>query len=155
MKKYLNIIAALFLAVVCSSCLERNLEELDTYDGKEITSIAGVYYRYYDSGIIDASGEQAVKQVSLSVSNTQIDVEAGTCSLDVAVPTNFPASEAGKVNARELVVIVNISTAAIIRPIDGAPAFGTPGDWSKPNRYLIKAADGGQQEWTVSLTLKQ
>lgn len=155
MKKYLKIITALFLAVICSSCLEKNLEELDTYDGKEITSIVGVYHRYYDSDVIDASGEQAVKQVSLSVSDTQIDAKGGTCNFNVSVPTNFPASETGKVKTQALVVIVNISTAAIIEPIDGAPAFGAPGDWSKPNRYRIKAANGDLQEWTVSLTLGQ
>ena len=39
MKKYFNIIVILFLAICCSSCLDANLEELDTYEGKEITGI--------------------------------------------------------------------------------------------------------------------
>jgi len=51
-------------------------------------------------------------------------------------------------------VIVNISTAAIVSPIEGAPQFGKPGDWSKPNRYKVKAANGDEQIWTVSLTFK-
>ena len=34
MKKYFNIIVILFLAICCSSCLDANLEELDTYEGK-------------------------------------------------------------------------------------------------------------------------
>ena len=32
MKKYFNIIVILFLAICCSSCLDANLEELDTYE---------------------------------------------------------------------------------------------------------------------------
>lgn len=42
MKKYFNIITILFLAICCSSCLDANLEELNTYEGKEITGVVGV-----------------------------------------------------------------------------------------------------------------
>lgn len=155
MKKYFNIIAILFLAICCCSCLDANLEELETFDGKEITGIVGVYHRYYDDSYIHGgSGEQAVKQANLSVADIQIDKEAGTCTFSVSVPGNFPKDEVGKVSNQALVVIVNISTAAIISPIDGAPTLGKAGDWSKPNRYKVKAANGDEQIWTISLTLK-
>ena len=114
-----------------------------------------VCHRYYDDSYIhNGSGEQAVKQANLSVANVQIDKEAGTCTFSVSIPSNFPKDEAGKVRSQALAVIVNISTAAIISPIEGAPQFGKPGDWSKPNRYKVKAANGDEQIWTVSLTLK-
>lgn len=77
MKKYFNIIVILFLAICCSSCLDANLEELDTYEGKEITGVVGVYHRYYDDSYIhNGSGEQAVKQANLSVADILIDKEA-------------------------------------------------------------------------------
>ena len=38
MKKFFNIIAALLLAVVSTSCLDSGLEELDTYKDCDITS---------------------------------------------------------------------------------------------------------------------
>ncbi|MDE7236705.1 MAG: hypothetical protein K2N66_02660, partial [Paramuribaculum sp.] len=53
----------------------------------------------------------------------------------------------------ELVVVLNISTAAVIEPLDGAPALGVPGDWSKPNKYQITAANGKKKVWTVTLEL--
>ena len=155
MKKYFNIIVILFLAICCSSCLDANLEELDTYEGKEISGVVGVYHRYYDDSYIhNGSGEQAVKQANLSVADILIDKEGGTCTFSVSVPGNFPKGEAEKVSSQALVVIVNISTAAIVSPIEGAPQFGKPGDWSKPNRYKVKAANGDEQIWTVSLTFK-
>ena len=47
---------------------------------------------------------------------------------------------------------VTVSSAARITPLSGAPAFGQPGDWSKPNKYLVTAADGSQKEWTIQVT---
>lgn len=156
MKKYIKIaINAILLIITCTSCLENGLDDLDTYTGKEITSIVGTYHRYYSSDIIDASGEQAVKQIALSISNTNIDTKIGTCTFDVAIPTNFPEAESDKVSAQNLVVILNISTASVIEPIGGAPKLGAPGDWSKPNQYRITAANGSKQDWTITLTLNK
>lgn len=45
MKKFLNIFAALLLAVVTTSCLEHDLEELDVYSGCDITG-KELYWRY-------------------------------------------------------------------------------------------------------------
>lgn len=152
--KYLKFFMMTLVVMVCTSCLENNLEELKTYTGNEITSIQGVYYRYYSSDIIDASGEQAVKQVSLNVSNTQKDAEAGTLNFNVSLPTNFPEEEKANVNAGNLVVVFNISTAAVIEPIGSSPKLGTPGDWSKPNEYRVKAADGNKKVWTVTMNFQ-
>ena len=38
MKKFLNILAAMLLAVVSTSCLDSNLEELDLYSGCDVTN---------------------------------------------------------------------------------------------------------------------
>lgn len=42
MKKIFNIITILLLTVFTTSCLDSNLEDLDTYKGKDIIGIAGV-----------------------------------------------------------------------------------------------------------------
>lgn len=152
--KYLNFFMMTLVAMVCTSCLESNLEELETYTGNEITSVQGVYYRYYSSDIINASGEQAVKQVSLSVSNIQKNVEAGTLNFNVSLPTNFPEEEKNNVNVGNLVVVFNISTAAVVEPLDNSPKLGTPGDWSKPNKYKVKAADGDEKIWTATMNFR-
>ena len=65
MKKYLYLIAAMFVAVLSTSCLESGLEDLDEYSGCDITN-GNVLWRWYAGGNIPASGEQQVKQVQLA-----------------------------------------------------------------------------------------
>lgn len=152
--KHLKFFMMSLVVLVCTSCLENNLEELKTYTGNEITSIQGVYYRYYSSDIIEASGESAVKQVSLNVSDSQKDIEKGFLNFTVSLPTNFPEEEKNDINSSNLVVVLNISTAALIEPVGDAPKLGTPGNWSKPNEYKVIAADGNEKIWTVTMNFK-
>lgn len=150
MKKIFNIITILLLTVFTTSCLDSNLEDLDTYKGKDIIGIAGVYHRYYGSQTIPGSGEQQVLQSALSYDNFQADAETGTSSFECKLPSNFPAEERPKFTTSNVVVSLNISTAAMIQPIDGAAVLGKPGDWSKPNKYEITAADGSKKVWTIT-----
>lgn len=152
MKKILNILMLLFAAVAMTSCLEHNLEELDTYEGHAVTGVAGVYYRYYGTDKIPGSGEVQVKQITLAYGNFKADEETGVCEFACKLPSNFPESEKANFSLSNVVVALNISTAAVIKPIDGAPALGKPGDWSKPNKYEVTAANGKKQVWTCTLT---
>lgn len=143
-----------FLTVVLfSSCLNHDLEELPTYDGNDITSVVSVYHRYYSNTTIPISNAKKVLQKQLQVTSSNIDKKNKTVSIQVKIPTNFPKEEVDKVNKNNLVVILGISTAAIIAPAPDAPKLGVPGDWSKPNKYVVKAANGSTSEWTVTLTL--
>ena len=146
MKKYLYLIAAMFMAVLSTSCLESGLDELDEYSGCDITN-GNVYWRYYGDGKIPASGEQQVKQVYLAASRTQ-DVE--NCVYTIRYVTgNIPEAERGNFTESKAVVAVTISTAATIKPINGAPKLGVPGDWTKDNQYEVTAADGTKKTWTI------
>lgn len=153
MKQFVNIFIVISMTLLCSSCLTKNLEELETYTGNEITGVQGVYYRYYSTETIPASGEPVVRQVSLTVSDAQQNIENGTLDFTVSLPTNFPEAEKGNVSASELVVVVNISTAALIKPVGDAPTLGTPGDWSKSNQYKVTAANGDEKIWTLTMNL--
>lgn len=152
MKKYAYLIL-IWTTLLCVSCLDKNLEELETYVGNEITGIQGVYYRYYSAETIPGSGEQVIKQAPLTVSNPQLNVENGTLDFTVSLPSNFPEEEKENVSVNELVVILNISTASLIEPVGNAPILGIPGDWSKPNQYKVTAANGDEKVWTLSLHL--
>lgn len=146
MKKYFYLIAALFVAVLSTSCLESGLEELDEYSGCDITN-GNVYWRYYGDGNIPASGEQQVKQVYLAASRTQ-DVE--NCVYTIRYVTgNIPEAERPNFTESKAVVAVTISTAATIKPIGDAPKLGVPGDWTKDNQYEVTAADGTKKVWTI------
>ena len=57
------------------------------------------------------------------------------------------------VNINNIVVAVDISTASVMQPVEGAPKLGVPADWSSPHKYLVKAANGQTKVWTISVTL--
>ena len=80
-------------------------------------------------------------------------IENGTCDITVTIPSNFPAADLDNISASELVVAVSISTAAIISPMGGSPALGTPADWSVPHKYMVEAADKSKKEWTITVDL--
>lgn len=140
------------MALSCTSCLESNFEELDTYDGNDITA-GYAWYRYKGDNKLNASGEQQVIQKQLQRTGQVIDNEAATCALQFKVPTNFSDAEKNGVNINNIVVAVEISTAAVMTPVEGSPKLGVPADWSTPHKYSVKAADGKTKIWTVSVTL--
>ena len=156
--KNIKIAIALLVGFFSVSCLNHGLEDLETYTGNDIESVPGIYFRYYSEDVHPSNGEQIVKQAALTVSNTEIDAEAGTVVCTVGIPSGFPQDQLYNVSLgyapgdkKSVIVTLRISTAATIKPLDGAPELGTPGDWSTPNRYLVTAANGDTKEWTVSL----
>lgn len=151
--KILKFIIAMFvMALSCTSCLESNFEELDTYDGNDITA-GYAWYRYKGDNKINASGEQQVIQKQLQRTGQVIDNDEATCALQFKVPTNFSEAEKNGVNINNIVVAVDISTAAVMSPVEGSPKLGVPADWSTPHKYSVKAADGKTKIWTISVTL--
>lgn len=151
MKKFLNILAAMLLAVISTSCLTHDLEELEVFSDKDITGVQGVYWRYFGTEKIPGSGEVQVKQVRIPSGRFESDTEAGVCSFVYKVE-NLPQEQVSEFTVKKLVVVLNISTAALIEPVEGSPKLGVPGDWSKPNKYKVTAADGTNKIWTVSVS---
>ena len=159
--KIYKMIAVVAAALCLTSCLERHLEDLPTYTGNDIESVAGVIYRFYTGNVIEASGEEEIAQYVMG-SNASVDKDAATVEVTVSIPSNLPAEQREKVSLsykrgdrQGLGLIVNLSAAAIIYPLDGAPVLGAPGDWSKPNRYEVMAADGSKKIWTITMKLNK
>lgn len=152
MKRALNVLVLLCLLCGMTSCLKSNLDELETYGGANITSVSRVEYRYISDEIAPSSGQNVVKYVTLEYSGSTVDMENATVTIPVKLPANFPESELGKVSASNLVVVVTLSTAARIEPVNGAPVLGKPGDWSMPNEYKVTAANGTSRIWTIKVT---
>lgn len=155
MRKFIAFVICVVMMCGFTGCLSRDLEELDTYNGADITSIEGVYYRYTTDKTMNVSGEPQVKQVSLKMVSPVINAEAGTVTVNVQPNVNFPADQLSKLTAENLVVCLNISVASIIRPVDGSVRLGVPGNWSKPNTYEITAADKTKKLWTVTVNLSK
>ena len=146
MKKFLNILAAMLLAVVSTSCLEHDLEELDLHSGCDVTN-GNVYYRYISDEVHPGTGANKVKQIYLAAARTQ-DLE--NCVYTIRyVTTNIPEAQRGNFKESEAVVEVTISTAATIKPIGDAPKLGVPGDWTADHQYEVTAADGTKKTWTI------
>lgn len=149
-----RIIYSLLLTVMMisfSSCLTSGLDELPVYEDADITSVSAVTYRYISDEKSPASGQNIVKNVNITYTS-DIDPEAAMVKIAVTTPANFPEGELTNLSKKSnIVVVVSLSTAARITPLDGAPALGTPADWSKPYKYVVTAADGKQKEWTIRL----
>lgn len=154
MKKLLNILTAMLLAFFSTSCLTSNLDDLEEFEDANITGIQGCYWRYYGSETHPGSQDVEIKQVRIASGNWTITKESETnpeANFDIQFSQNFPKAERPKFNTNQLVVVFNISQGAVIKPIEGSATLGVPGDWSKPNKYEVTAANGTKKIWTVSL----
>ena len=151
MKKFLNIFAALLLAVVSTSCLKHDLEELDVYSGCDITRV-DCAYRWKTGEIHPGTQSEKVNQGYVSAySRTYVtdesDPSRGVCTIRYS-KTNIP-EQYRSVAETEMVVYVTISTAATMKPINGAPALGIPADWTADHEYEVTAADGTKKIWKI------
>ena len=143
--KYVKLFLLMLVAsLALTSCLESGLEDLDTYEGNDITA-GFAYYRY-----IDAS-----KTMVVSGENAEIDPATGTCTLTFKVPSNFTAAERADVNVGKLVVTAQISSAAVMNPVGDAPRLGVPADWTSAHQYKVTAANGASKIWTINIVLNK
>lgn len=150
MKKVVYNLLLMMTMISLSSCLTGGLDELDVYDGADITSVNTVRYRYITEDKSPASGENMVKEVEL-IYSSDIDMDAAHVKISVSVPDNFPASELSNLSKSNLLIAVGLSTAARLNPDNGSPQLGVPGDWSKPNSYTVQAANGDKKKWTIEV----
>lgn len=152
MRKIIYFLMAVLAAASLSSCLKHDLEDLDVFKECDITGVQGVYWRYYGTEKIPGSDQVQVKQVRIPSGNFRADNEAGTCEFAYQLNHQFPADQKSEFTPKKLVVILNISSAAKIEPMEGAPVLGKPGDWSKVNKYKVTGADGSTKVWTITAT---
>ena len=151
MIKFFNIFAALLLADVSTYCMKHDLEELDVYSGCDITRV-DCAYRWKTGEIHPGTQSGKVNQVYVSAySRTYVtdesDPSRGVCTIRYS-KTNIP-EQYRSVAETEMVVYVTISTAATMKPINGAPALGIPADWTADHEYEVTAADGTKKIWKI------
>lgn len=148
--KYIFMMA---LVLLCSSCLKGNLEDLPEFEEADIVDVK-FDFRYKDLSDVWIDGEPIVKVVPLIVENKNINSDAGTISCTLTVPESngsFTEEIRSSVSLANLVGKFNLSTAATIKPLEGSPVLGTPGDFSKPCRYRVKAANGVEKDWEIEV----
>ena len=147
----------LMLLLMCmpliASCSK---EDLPAYEEAEITKV-GAYHRFY-SGDKDAlTGENIVAEKELDRTN-DIDSDNGIATAVFTIPAaggKFTEAERAIASLNNLVVYVNISSAARVTPLDGSPKFGVPADWTQEHKYSVMAADGTKKIWTIKVSLNK
>lgn len=154
MKKIFNIVTIFLLTLLGTSCLKDNLSGKYNSTHAEMTDFR-LFYKYQDT-TIDQQGTKnevmriAIKAVQLN-STMKVDSAAGTLQITPTLPSDFPQKYRRKVSLTRLWGVAYISSAAIIAPLNGSPALGTPGDYSKPVTYEITSPAGNRKTWTVTV----
>ena len=149
MKKVIYNLFFVCLVFSLSSCLKSGLEDLPEYEDANITTVSGVFHRYYSDEIEPSTGQPRIKDAGLTVGNSRISNDDCTVKMTLTLPGDFPESEKSKLSLNKIVMIVGLSSAARISPIGDSPRLGVPGDWSKENKYEVIAADGSKKVWTI------
>ncbi|ADV44862.1 DUF5018-related domain-containing protein [Bacteroides helcogenes] len=143
---YLTIL--LMLPLMLTSCIKSGLEDIEVFHDADITSIRGLYY-YYDTEV-SPTGSQLFDWGNISRADVTIDKDAATIVVGKATPA---AANVNQFDAKKVVMMLNISTAATIEPVEGSSALGVESDWTagKANKYKVTAADGTVKIWTVTI----
>ncbi|WP_455592259.1 DUF5018-related domain-containing protein [Bacteroides sp.] len=155
MKKY-SYLFFIFILTTLTSCLKSGLENLPEFEDNDITAVRKVEYRFKGTTSSGVSGEAYLVYQALG-HKEQLDTEAKTLNIQVTVPkaddaSEFTTAKRNECTVNNIAIMVSIETAARLTPIGDSPKLGVPGDWSKPNKYLITAANGNTAEWTITVT---
>lgn len=140
----------MMLSVVClSSCLKKGIDEdLPTYSNCEITNA------YFEYRTVNTDNELSNK-ASITILNPGDVIDSNsatvTCTIKVPESLTYPAT-LDDITLSNIVGFFDISTAATIEPIGDAPTLGAIEDWSDCSfKYLVKAADGTEKIWTITI----
>lgn len=145
MKNIVRFALCTLFVITFSSCLKMGLDDLPTSDKAEITNVK-FEYRWWDE-----AAEQ-LRVVELTANNEIADHTISCTIIVPAVTDKFTSEIREKVSLANIVCLTDISAGASIRPLNGAPALGTPGDFSgKEFSYLVIAADGSDIEWKINI----
>lgn len=145
MKLY-NIVCLFILMSFMTSCLTSGLDDLPEYDEAMISNFK-FEYRWFD----DVQNKMCVEQMLV---DTKVDNNNFTVTCDINVPTTdneFPEEIRENVSLSNLVGYCEISTAAIIAPLENAPKLGQIQnfDQNEPMRYKVTSASGNSNVWTL------
>ncbi|MDL2255102.1 DUF5018 domain-containing protein [Parabacteroides sp. OttesenSCG-928-K15] len=146
MKKILSIGFLLFAVICFSSCLKAGLDDLPVYEEAEVSNVR-FEYRWWD---------EAAKRLRVVTITTAKEFNGSTVTCTLTLPNannTFTQAIRDQVSLSNIVCSLDISTAARVEPVNGAPQLGTPADFSSRDfSYLVTAADGKtKKEWTIKI----
>lgn len=147
MKKIISYTLSIaFICLTLSSCLKSGLEGIEDFHDAELTNMQFEYRWAYSQPSATPDGPPVEQLATQQLSTTVVFDEDGyTLNCTITVPAAngiFTAEEREKVTLAQIVGMATISTAATIKPLNGAPELGKRGDFSAPVKFLVTAADG-------------
>jgi hypothetical protein len=143
-------LGALFIITLLSSCLKEGLPKYPAFGTNNIDKVY-VEYRWQDSTNM-YNGKPVVAYQGLTVISQQIDSVNNVINISLAVPApnaSFTNSQRKNVNQNNLWLSFDISTAATITSAPGTPKPGFATDLTKPQSYVVTAANGKSRTWKV------
>jgi len=136
-----------------TSCLKKDLPGIKSSNQNNLT---GFYleYKWLDTNYIAAGTPKAdtsivVSSVQFTDANSPQIISNDTLYAYPIFPSNLPLAQQLQVSLDHIIGYADIPDGAIIKPLNGAPELGVPGDYTKPATYEITAADGTKATWVI------
>ncbi len=142
---------AMLISVFCTSCLKSGLEDIENSSLCEISSVT-MEHRWI---IKNSNGYDQLSRQQLTLSNKNPN-DKKELFFSITVPkasSTFPSSERDNVSLDKLYMIMVISPAAKITPLNGAPVLGMPEKYElgKKYEYKVTAANGESSIYTIMI----
>lgn len=155
MKKILFLLSVVMITM--TSCLKHDLDEVES---SKLCDISNVEFEYrWTEEIIGSNGNPTgVHELHYKgIEVTRIKDEANhKISLEMKVPMpsgDFTLERRQQVSLQNLVGMFTVSTAASVTPLNGAPALGKKGDFSRKSfTYRVTAPSGDYIDWEIEIT---
>jgi hypothetical protein len=149
MKKYSFLFMAL-LPVLFSSCLKYGLEEGELSIECDVTNV-----RFEHRWAIENSsnGMAELRFREMSVART-IDKDQSSIEVTITVPAanaTYPDDQRAATVLSNLACSFEVSRAASVQPMNGAPKLGAPGDYTQERTYRVTSASGQYKDWTLKV----
>ena len=135
----------LMLTCIMASCINSNLDDIESYTDSKITDI-NFEYRW-------VTGDQLhVKSLNVAKS---VDATTNTVECTITVPkadNTFTEEIRNGVTLSNICGYMTLSTGATLKPVGNAPNMGIIADFSgKEYNYEVIAADGTKSAWKLKI----
>ena len=136
-----------------TSCLKKDLPGIKSSNQNNLT---GFYleYKWQDTtyiapGTPNTDTSNVVSSVQFTDANSPQIISNDTLYAYPLFPSNLPLAQKLKVTLNHAIGFADIPDGAVVKPLNGAPELGIPGDYTKPASYEITAADGTKSTWVI------
>lgn len=138
------------LSILFSSCLKDGLDEGELSVECDVTNVK-FEHRWVVEMTTSGMAELHFKEMQVQ---KNIDKENCTIDVTIIVPKadgNYPEEQRNVTMLSNLACIFEVSRAANVQPLDGAPVLGTLGDYTQERIYRVTSASGEYKDWILKV----